>query len=81
METENSDQRLRVFTHENIVHTQTALIEKLLKREVSFVVNLNSAEDRPNIQFSASKSELQILCNTLGHTIFVKSDTKWRPYF
>lgn len=74
-------QLLRIFTHENIVHTQTEAIQKLLKREIQFTINLNVQDDRPNIQFFVSKSELDLLSNSLGHTIFVKTGENWRPYF
>lgn len=75
------EQYLKVFTHENIVHTQTDAIQKLLKRDIQFKINLNAQEERPSIQFIVSKNELDLLSNALGHTIFVKNGEHWRPYF
>ena len=76
-----NERLLRIFTHESIVHTQIASIEKLLERKIEFSITINTKNEKSNIQFSVSENELLELANKLGQTIFFKSNESWMPYF
>jgi hypothetical protein len=73
--------RLRIFTHESIVHSQVATIQKILGKEITFDIIINSKGARSNIQFMVSSEEMDQLLRHLGYQIFIQTDNHWVPHF
>jgi hypothetical protein len=72
--------RIRLFTHESIVHSQVIKIETMLGREVPFEIMLNQLQANSTIEFAASDREITLLKNDLGYSVFVFDGTRWLPH-
>jgi hypothetical protein len=69
--------QVKIFTHEVIVHSQIAMIEKVLERNIEFAVSLNQKEDRSNIRFDAEVKEITTIKNSLGYNVMVLEGQRW----
>jgi hypothetical protein len=72
--------KIRLHTHEAIIHSQMALIETGLKRPVEFQVILNQKEVRSTIEFEVSDKELSTLKYEMGCNIFIFDGERWLPH-
>jgi hypothetical protein len=72
--------RIRLYTHEVIIHSQIASIEKILDRVVEFEVTLNQKQLKSTIEFAAEDTEISKLKNDLGYNIFVFDGVRWLPH-
>jgi hypothetical protein len=74
------NRKIKLFTHEVIVHTQIAAIEKVLNRSIDCAISLNNRETRSSIQFEATEQEIEQIKGDLGYTIMVLNGTTWLPH-
>jgi hypothetical protein len=72
-------QRIKIYTHEAIVHSQVNAIEKIVSHEVEFDITLNTRGARSSIQFSAEQNEIELIKNNLGYTILIQNESGWYP--
>lgn len=72
--------RIRLYTHEVIVHSQIAAIEKSLNRAVNCEINLNSKKVRSTIEFDAEEKEISALKHELGYNVMVFDGNTWLPH-
>jgi hypothetical protein len=70
---------IKLFTHETIVHAQIIAVRKLLAREIKFDIMLNVRGIRSHIQFDASQTEINLLKDYSGYTVYVKTGNQWVP--
>jgi hypothetical protein len=73
-------QKVKLFTHEVIIHAQIAALEKVLNRSVDCTIALNNRGSRSNIQFEANEKEIEQIKGDLGYTIMVLDQNRWMPY-
>ncbi len=71
--------RIKIFTHESIIHGQVNAIEKIVNRDVQFDITLNLRGDRSNIQFSADEKEIELIKANLGYALLLKNESGWCP--
>jgi len=69
--------RIRLQTHEVIIHSQIASIEAALERPVVFDITLNQKQAKSTIEFTVSEKEMATLKHNLGLNIFVLSNGQW----
>lgn len=69
--------KVKLFTHEAIVHAQTLSIEKLLNRKVEFDISLNVKGVRSNIQFTVNEAEITQIKKNLGYTVYTLNADQW----
>jgi hypothetical protein len=73
-------QRIKLFTHEAIIHSQVCALEKTLSREIDYELLLNSRESRSHIQFDADEKEIMLIKGNLGYTVMIQDGTHWLPH-
>jgi hypothetical protein len=73
------EELVKLFTHETIVHSQIASIEKVLDRRVDFQITINAKETRSNIQFNATRDEMELIKTQLGYNLLVRNEAGWLP--
>jgi hypothetical protein len=61
-----------ILTHEMIVHSQIASIEKLLKREIAYQLTLNVYGEPSHIRFPLLLNELELIKENLGYKLLEK---------
>jgi hypothetical protein len=71
---------VKIFTHEAIVHSQIAAVERVLKREVDMKITLNVKESRSSIEFTADEKEIVTIKNDLGYVVMVYDGSVWLPH-
>jgi hypothetical protein len=64
-----------ILTHEMIVHSQIASIEKLLQREITYKLTLNVHGVPSSIQFPLKRFELELIKDQLGYKLLVQDKT------
>lgn len=69
-------QRIKIYTHEVIAHSQMNAIEKILNRQIDYTMALNTST-RSNIQFEATLTEIEKIKDNLGYVVMVKQDNTW----
>jgi hypothetical protein len=72
--------RIRLNTHETIVHSQLQAIEKALSRTVVFEITLNQKGIKSNIEFEAEEKEISVVKNDLGYNVMVFDGERWLPH-
>lgn len=63
--------RVKLFTHEVIVHSQLTALESILNRCIHYEISLNSKGTRSNIQFDADEKEIGLIKGNLGYTVMI----------
>jgi hypothetical protein len=63
--------RVRVLTHEVIINSQLASIQKTLNRQVQSEIVLDPRQTKSTIEFAVTDIEIGILKNDLGYNVFV----------
>lgn len=71
--------RVKLYTNEMIVHSQTNSIQELLQRALDFHIELNTTISSPNIQFIASEVELTRIHSELGLNLLRRQGGHWLP--
>ena len=71
--------RVKLYTNETIVHTQTNSIQDLLQRVLNFDIELNTRKPNPNIQFMVSEVELTRIHSELGMNVLHLQGGHWLP--
>jgi hypothetical protein len=64
--------RIKVFTHEVIVHSQVTNLEKILERRIDYEITLNTKGARSNIQFEVSETEVDLIKSKFGYAIMTQ---------
>jgi CheY-like chemotaxis protein len=72
--------RIRIATHEVIVHTQIESIERGLKRPISFDITLNKHRKKSNLEFDATEKEISVLRYDLLLNVFCFDGVRWTPH-
>ena len=73
-------QKIKLFTHERIIHAQVVNLEKILNRSIDCTILLNNRESGSSIQFDANDQEIEQIKMDLGCTIMVLTGKIWMPY-
>jgi hypothetical protein len=63
------DIAVKIMTHESIVHTQILSIEKLLNRNITYDVTLNTRGVKSYLSFLATPEEVELVKADLGYRI------------
>jgi hypothetical protein len=71
--------KIKLFTHEAIVHSQLLAIETTLDRRVDYEISLNKKTTRSHIQFDASDKEIASIKANLGYTVMIEENNQWLP--
>lgn len=71
--------RVKLFTHDTIVHSQLSSIENTVGRVVNFQITLNQQDARSNIQFDASEDEVKKIKSELNYNILTLEGKHWLP--
>lgn len=71
--------KIKIFTHEAIVHTQITALEKTLNRQIEFEINLNLNKVRSNLSFEATEEEINLIRHNLGYTVMIRKGGYWLP--
>lgn len=74
------DLRVKVFTHEAIVHSQLLALERVLARVIPYEIALSTKGIRSNIQFFADEDEIRRIKSNLGYTVMILDGTQWLPH-
>jgi hypothetical protein len=70
-------QRIRIYTHEVIIHAQMHAIEKVLNRTINYTLTLNTATTRSNIEFDAEMTEIESIKSNLGYPVMIQQGNNW----
>ena len=68
--------RVKLFTHEVIVHSQLTALEKILNRCLHYEISLNIKGIRSNIQFDADDKEIKLIKGNLGYSVIVINEIR-----
>jgi hypothetical protein len=71
--------RIKLFTHEAIVHTQINTLERILDRKIEFEIVLNTKGLRSSLELSATQHEIEMIRSGTSYTILVRSNDAWMP--
>lgn len=72
--------RVKLFTHEAIVHSQLLALERILSRVIPYEIALSTKGIRSNIQFFADEQEIKRIKSNLGYTVMILDGTQWLPH-
>jgi hypothetical protein len=72
--------RIKLYTHEVIIHSQINAIEKALNRQIGANITLNQKEQKSNIEFEVSEKELITIKHDLGFNVMVYDGDRWLPH-
>jgi hypothetical protein len=72
--------RIKLYTHEVIIHSQINAIEKALNRQIEANITLNQKEQKSNIEFEVSEKELTTIKHDLGFNVMVYDGDRWLPH-
>jgi hypothetical protein len=68
--------RVKLFTHEVIVHSQLTALENILNRCIHYEISLNGKDIRSNIQFDANEKEINLIKAHLSYNVMVIDDIR-----
>jgi hypothetical protein len=73
------NQKIKLYTHEVIVHSQISALEKTLNRSIEYKLSLNSRTERSYLQFEADTKEIEKIKSELGYTVSILDGNHWIP--